>query len=437
MQYLQLLRGRRVLVLWLAELLSVFGDRFFTLALAWTAWERSGALALGIVVIAESIPHILIGLFGRRILARVASFRALAGIEAVQIPVVAVLPLLWDSLGLAGVLVVIIGIGIADALSDPARAALLPELVTAEQVRPVTGLMDVTGRMTWILGPGAAAAILTVVSTDTLFFIDAATFAVSALALGWLARHAAVLVSVPATPRQDEPSKPEDAPTARAVARRHPALAWSVLVDNIGQALYGVTTVGVPVLLAIQFDAGPDAYALVITCLGAGSLVGNLLIGNTRLPGRWLTVLAGSWVMRGLILAAFAAAGSLPVLLILTTAFSVLVPVGDVTLITRLSLLAGPERLRAMTIYTTGIHVGGMLAMASLPLLVSASPAGAFAACGLVMAATALVLLILRPEDDRRVSTRAGDHDEVLQRQPMPVQQAGPSLGAVDVVDHR
>ncbi|MBT0771245.1 MFS transporter [Kineosporia sp. J2-2] len=435
MQYIRLLRHRRVLVLWLAELLSVFGDRFFTLALAWTAWEKSGALALGIVVIAESVPHILIGLFGRRIIARIASFRALARIEAVQIPLVAALPWLWDSLGLAGVLVVIVGIGTADALSDPARAALLPELVPAEQVRPVTGLMDVTGRVTWIVGPGAAAVILTVVATDVLFYIDAATFGVSALALAWLARHAPSLAPVPTT--SSDPKATEDAPTARAVAGRHPALAWSVLIDNIGQALYGVTTVGVPVLLATQLDAGPDAYALVITCLGIGSLAGNLLVGNTRLPGRWLTILASSWIVRGLILAGFAAAGNLPVLLILTAAFSVLVPIGDVTLRTRLSLLAGPERLRAMTLYTTGIHVGGMLAMASLPILVSVSPPGAFAACGLLMAASALFLLVLSPKDERRVTSRPGDRDQVLQGEAMPVQQSGPGLGAVDVVDHR
>ncbi|MFI1370143.1 hypothetical protein [Streptomyces griseochromogenes] len=43
MSYVSLLRQRPVLALWLAETVSVFDDRFFTLALAWTAWQRSGS----------------------------------------------------------------------------------------------------------------------------------------------------------------------------------------------------------------------------------------------------------------------------------------------------------------------------------------------------------------------------------------------------------
>lgn len=86
--YVSLLRQRPVLVLWLAETLSVFGDRFFTLALAWTAWQRSGAVAMGLVVVVESVPHLLIGVFGRKLVARFASFRALAAVEAVQVVIV-------------------------------------------------------------------------------------------------------------------------------------------------------------------------------------------------------------------------------------------------------------------------------------------------------------------------------------------------------------
>lgn len=51
---MSLLRQRPVLVVWLAETLSVLGDRIFTLALAWTAWQRSGAVAMGLVVVVES-----------------------------------------------------------------------------------------------------------------------------------------------------------------------------------------------------------------------------------------------------------------------------------------------------------------------------------------------------------------------------------------------
>ncbi|RNG38243.1 MFS transporter [Streptomyces botrytidirepellens] len=201
---MRLLRQRPVLILWLAETLSVFGDRFFTLALMWTVWDRAGAVAMGVVAMIESIPHILIGAFGRRVLSRFASFRALAVVDAAQVAVVGAMPWLWDSIGLPGVMVVIVLIGTADAITEPNRAALTPELVEKDQVQPVNGLMDLTGRFTWVLGPGTAALLLAFISAETLFLIDAVTFAASALALSWLAQSEQ-RPDAPASPRRAKP----------------------------------------------------------------------------------------------------------------------------------------------------------------------------------------------------------------------------------------
>ena len=429
-----------MLVLWLAELVSVFGDRFFTLALSWTAWQRSGAMALGVVVIAESVPRILIGIFGRTLVAVAASFRGLARIEAAQVVVIGSLPWLWDQIGLAGVVVVIVVIGAADAVSDPARASLLPELVLPDQIRDVTGLMDVTGRLTWVIGPGCAAVLLAVMEPEGLFLIDAATFAVSALALAWLARHVRTSAGVGPGSDQagtgDEPGPEVPAPRARTVARAHPVVAAGIGLDTMGQALYCVTTIGLPVLLTTRLDEGPEAYALVITSLGVGSLAGNLITGNTRLPGRWVTVLCASWIARGMVLAAFAAVQSLPLLLLLTAACSALVPLGDITLGARLAMLPGPERLRAMTVYWTGLDVGCLVGMAVLPVLITATVSGAFIGCGLVTAVAAAGLLVLaaRGQNQPRAGAGlggAGDVVRPLQGEAIALQTTRPRPAAV------
>nr|WP_269809846.1 MFS transporter [Kineosporia rhizophila] len=397
---------------------------------------------MGIVVIAEAVPHILIGLFGRKLVARVASFRALAGIEAAQIPVIAAIPWLWDSLGLAGIIVVIVIIGTADSLSDPARASLVPELVPAEQLRAVTGLMDVTGRLTWILGPGAAAALLAVVSTDALFLIDAATFAVSALVLLWLARRAPETVVKPDTPEAStEGRAAEAAPTARTVARRYPVLAWAVAVDSLGQAFYGVISVGVPVLLTVQLGLGVQAFGVVLMASGLGAVLGNLAVGNTPAPapGRWLTVLCAAWIARGIVLVGFAFAGSLAELLILSAVASALMPLGDVTLGTQLGQLPGPDRLRAMTVYTAGLDIGCMVSMAALPLLVSASVGAAFTTAGLVVAAAAGALLVLTASTQKQHGVPGGlaDVPHPLQNETGLDEQPRPGREGVGVVDHR
>ncbi|MFD4633534.1 hypothetical protein ACFVYR_31250 [Streptomyces sp. NPDC058284] len=50
--------------------------------------QREGAVAMGVVVIVESVPHVLVGALGRRLLAMFASFRALTGVDAAQVLVV-------------------------------------------------------------------------------------------------------------------------------------------------------------------------------------------------------------------------------------------------------------------------------------------------------------------------------------------------------------
>jgi hypothetical protein len=80
---------------------------------------------------------------------------------------------LWVRIGLVGVVAIIVVIGAADAVSDPARASLLPDLVGQDQIRDATGLMDATGRQTWVIGPGTAAVLLAVMEPEGLFLVDA------------------------------------------------------------------------------------------------------------------------------------------------------------------------------------------------------------------------------------------------------------------------
>jgi hypothetical protein len=43
---LRVLRSHRVLLLWVAQTLSVLGDRFYALAVMWLVWQATGSAAL-------------------------------------------------------------------------------------------------------------------------------------------------------------------------------------------------------------------------------------------------------------------------------------------------------------------------------------------------------------------------------------------------------
>ncbi|MEU7148626.1 MFS transporter [Streptomyces sp. NPDC045456] len=416
MSYLSLLRQRPVLVLWLAETLSVFGDRFFTLALAWTAWQRSGAVAMGLVVVVESVPHLLIGTFGRKLIARFAAFRALAAVEAVQVVIVGAMPWLWPSLGLAGVLVVIVLVGICDALTGPSLAALVPGMVKKDQVRQVTGLMDVSNRLTWFLGPGSAAALLPFLPAEQLFLIDAATFTVSAVAFAWLGRTAAPLSPAAPSHEGDGPADTSESPRALAVLRAHPRIGCALALSGIGEFFSTAWTIGIPIWLTSQLHAGAGAYAVVLSAMGIGAVAGNLLTGNVTfvaLPGRFPAAYCLVWVGRGLLLAAFALSSSLMEAAALAAAASALVPLPSISLSAEIGSLPGPQRLRVFTADSVKLHVASMSSMLALPALLERAPKASFAAAGAATACAGAVAWL---------AARA------LARRPVLVKEAGSEL---------
>ena len=379
LRYLQLLRRGPVLLLWSAQTLSVLGDRVYAMAVMWIAWEQAGAAAMGLVAIAESVPYILLGTFGRRIVDRFASLQGLARLDLVRAVLVAGLPWTWSTYGTTGLLVSAVLLGVCGALFDPNLGALVPDLVEPERVQTVFGLMDLTGRIARIAGPGSAAILLAVMPMSTLFWLDGATFVLSALALTVLARTARAqrrTADVPA-PAPD----PEPAPRAWALLRAHPATATALSVHSIGIFSTAVT-MAMPALLATRLQAGAATYGTVLAVIGAGSLVGNAIAGNVRLPRLLPAAYCGTWAISGVLLAVTGTSVSLPMLLVVSAASGVVSPFLSITLSTHLASFPKAARRRLLTVDATLIRTAGTVSMLALPAAAAANPTVGFLVAG-------------------------------------------------------
>ncbi|WP_329127359.1 MFS transporter [Streptomyces sp. NBC_01465] len=379
-----LLRRRRVLTLWAAQALSVFGDRLYAMAIMWIAWEQSGAGAMGLVAIAESVPYIVMGTLGRRIMDRFASLRALARVDVTRVVLVAVLPWAWSAFGTPGMLAVAALLGLAGAVFDPNLGALVPDLVEPGEVQAVNGLMDLTGRIARVAGPGAAGALLALVPQGALFLIDAVTFAVSALALAALGRTVAT-----AAHEGPVPAKPAVSLKARALLRTHPATAAALTVHGAGIFAQAVA-MALPALLASRLDAGAGAYGLALAATGAGALGGNLVAGNVRLPARLPVAYCLLWALSGLLLAVTGAVTSMPMLLAISAASGVVAPFLGISLQTHLAGFPPAARRRLMACDLTLIRTAGTTSMLAIPVLAASSPTAAFWAGGLATVAVSL-----------------------------------------------
>ncbi|WP_378734860.1 MFS transporter [Nocardia brasiliensis] len=389
MPYVSLLRRKPVLVLWSANALSVLGDRFFALAVMWIALERSGPVAMGAVAIAESVPYVLMGMFGRRIVARCASFRALAGFDVVRAGLVAALPLVWNLGGTPAMLVVVLTLGIAGSVFDPGFGSLVPELVAPEERQMILGAMDITGRVARIAGPGLAGLLLLVAPASVLFTADAATFAISAVALLVAARIAPVSAVVSSGRPSDRGADPA---RARVLLRAHPALGAAWLVHGVGFFLSAIPAIGMPLLLAQHLHVGASAYGLVLAASGAGALLGNLAATRVQLADRFPGWFCGAWAVSGGLMIATGAASSLAWVVVFSVASGAVSPFISIAMAARLAMFPADQRLRLNSLNFTVMRASGTLGMAVIPALIAAGPARGFVLGGSILAVLAAVV---------------------------------------------
>ncbi len=326
-------RVRDFRLLWASEAVSLVGDQFHYVALAWLVIDltRSG-LALGTVLIAVGVPRaIMLIPFGvladRRPprslmlvahLARgvvVGSIAALVLTGAASIPVLALLGAAF---------------GIFDALYMPAQQAFLPRTLEDDRLPSANAILQGTLQVATIVGPPIAGAVIAVVGTGAAFSVDALSFFVAGVFILLISSRG---VARRRTATGDEP---EDA-AARAVAAgqeaapagepgpvsgesfldavrdgvRHvladPPLRTTLLLSLVlNFALTGPANVGMPWLAEIRFATGPAGLGLLSAAWAAGALGGTLLAGNLRVerPGRLLlgavAVAGGAMVVVGI-----------------------------------------------------------------------------------------------------------------------------------------
>lgn len=374
-----LLRRPSVLAIWIAQLLSVTGDRFFAMAVMWLALERSGPVTMGLVAIAESVPYIAVGAFGHRLLSRCVSFRVLASVDAARAALTVALPLAWSAGGTPAMLTVVAVLGVLGAVFDPSLGALVPELVSESQRPALMGLMDLTGRLARIAGPALAGVLVALAPFGVLFAADAATFAVSTGALLMLARATRLAGSVPHAAAKPEPR------LARRLLRQEPDLRTAFTVQGVGVFLNALPGIGLPVLLAHTYGAGATLYGWVMTASGVAALVGNRAIARTG-TGRFPTRFCLAWAASGVLLVATGSTNSLVWVVVISTAIGFVNPIIGISMAVHIASFEPVERLRLLALNYLVMRSAGTAGLAVIPAAIASAPTRGFVYGGAVLA---------------------------------------------------
>ncbi|MEX2047390.1 MAG: MFS transporter [Chloroflexota bacterium] len=178
------LRSTNFALFWLAQVISRFGDPITLIALIFVTYRATGsALLTALAVVIATIPNALFSLFGGAIADAVGARRSMLWCDILRVLLIgAVPPLLEVGAPLAVVFFLVFLAGICGAIFNPARAAIVPSLLTPERLAAGNSLVFASDRAVEI-GGALAAGVLVATFGEGAFYADALTFALAALLL--------------------------------------------------------------------------------------------------------------------------------------------------------------------------------------------------------------------------------------------------------------
>jgi MFS family permease len=188
--------------LWLSGLISFFGSMITMVALPYQIKELTGSyLAVGAIGAVELIPLIIFGLYGGVLADRYDRKKLIWFSEASAMVLVGGLLLnsLTDSPNLIFIYVITALFSAVDGIQRPSAGAILPRLVSHDDLPAANALMSLRWQLGVIVGPAVGGIVIASFSTSLGFAIDALTYLVSLFFL-WKVKN------VPSTERSEKPA---------------------------------------------------------------------------------------------------------------------------------------------------------------------------------------------------------------------------------------
>lgn len=285
--------------LWLATTLSLFGDFFSYIAMAWLVLQLTGSsILLGTVLVVQALPRAVLMMVGGALADRLTPRTTMLGSMALRAVFVAPLAILvlTGHVQMVEVYGIAFVFGVVDAFFMPARQSILPRIVADHELEPGNAVLNVTAQASVIIGPVLGAVIVQALGTGWAFAADAASFAVGLV-------FVLLLPTVAAAPVAAGAKKAAGLGGQIADGLRY---AWSdvgirvllIAIAVIDFAANGAIGVGLPTLAHGRFAAGASGLGIPLGAWGIGATAGALVSGFVPPPRQFglMIVFIAAWL---------------------------------------------------------------------------------------------------------------------------------------------
>jgi len=356
-------------LMWFGACTSSIGTWMQIVAQGWLIYRLShSAFLLALDQFLGGIPIFLFSLIGGVVADRAERRKILLGSQYVQMASATILTVLvatgrihvWHMLCLSFIS------GLAQAFGGPAYQALIPSLVSREDMPNAIALNSIQFNLAVTVGPAIAGLALAKFGEQWCFGLNALSFLAPVVSLS--------LITARYLPEKTTESMFGSLKQGIKFVRRQGSMEALIVLAFCMTALSMPMRTYIPVFVKDLFHRGPETYGNLLSLMGIGSICGSLTVagmGNIHNKGR---VALTTLISLGIGIAGFSLSRSLPL------SYAMLVLVGAsmmavfATVTSLVQLIATNEmRGRVMSVYNCafrgGMPMGNLLSGWLVPML--------------------------------------------------------------------
>lgn len=272
-------RNRNFLLLWLGQLVSQLGDRVHALALIWWVLEETGSAALmGTVLIAATVPAVVLGPFGGGYVDRWNRKAVIVGMDFVRGLVVVWIAVLAirGTLEIWQLLVGTAAMAVASVLFGPAVNATIPNLVRRSEITRANSLSQMVAQGTGIAGPALGGILVAIWGVGGVFLLNGLSFIASGVS--------ELFISMPTIERGAAQRKHIVVELADGFSfvRNQPTIFGILKTAAVLNFFTAPLAILLPIVARDYLGRGAEAFGFIMAAFSVGFLAASAVLAAIR-----------------------------------------------------------------------------------------------------------------------------------------------------------
>lgn len=287
------LLNRDFLLLWQGQFVSMLGSQAFSVAMIfWIKRQTDSASLLGLGMMSQWVPAILLGPFGGTLADRMSRRQILIladvvrGVAAIALAALVLMVPGRSGTILVGLLILSAVMGVCDAFFRPAISASIPDLVPEEEVTRANSANRLALDVSTFLGQGTGGVLFRLIGPGILFLVDGVTYLFSAISEAFVRLPPPPPVPKTAGWRQAGADFWRELKLGLRYVAGRKGLRYLLFLAPLDSFFMITIVVLLPFYVEDFLRVAPDWYGFLVAAFGGGSFLGSIIAGATNITGR-------------------------------------------------------------------------------------------------------------------------------------------------------